>query len=164
MLQCSFCCTVALVPIGSLYRDVGFPVCLCVRGAYRPVPNKPNLLPAGAGSLSAGLQSSLLLSLYDQSEEHFTSQGLREKERWCSHSGCIYYCSRMLLLLLQALFWPRLSVIILLSVPFSLPPVQSILLPHPPLSAMSWTGTVLQPLASHLLNPLMLLCSDPFSV
>lgn len=40
----------------------------------------------------------------------------------------------MLLLLLQALFWPQLSVIILLSVPFSLSPFLSILLSHPPLS------------------------------
>lgn len=55
VLQCSFLYTSASVPIGPLCSAVDFPVCLCVRGAYRPVPSKPNLLPAVAASLSAGL-------------------------------------------------------------------------------------------------------------
>lgn len=137
MLQSSFCYTFASVPIAALYSGVDFPVCLCVRGAYRSVPSKPNLLSTVAASLSAGLWSSLLLSPYDQSEDHFTSQGLGEGERDGVHSGCIYYCSRMLLLLLQALFWLQLSVIILLYVSFSLSlslsPFLSILLSYRPL-------------------------------
>lgn len=44
------------------------------------------------------------------------------------HRGHIYYCFIMLLLLLQALFWRRFRAIILLSVTFSFPLSQFVLL------------------------------------
>lgn len=86
------CCSAALLELlhNSLCCDVEVPVCLGVRGVCRPAPCKPSLLSAEAASLSAGLQSSLLLSLYDQSEGHFSSQGLREKERGGVHTVDVF--------------------------------------------------------------------------
>lgn len=63
--------------------------------------------------LPAGYRSPPLLSPCDQSQEHLTGrEAVDKREKLCSHSGCIYYWSRMLVLLLLALFWLRLSVII----------------------------------------------------
>lgn len=105
---------VSTIPIGCLNtgRPPRLSLCECSLQAALPA----NLIYSRLW-LPAGYWSPLLLSLYDQSQLHFTSRGLGTKEKLCSHGGCIYYYSRMLLLLLLALFWLSHSVIILVSLP-----------------------------------------------